>query len=127
MSTQNLTSTNQLQTLSTNDPNSQYTLGQMIGIWVVVTLPMVLLNWVVPPIIIPYSPFHPGITYWLLIIARMAWQFVVALVITYRELGTLRWSAIRERTWLQPRVIPGRTSQIESSTGGWCLPFSSIT
>jgi len=64
-------------------------------------LPMALLAWVVAPAIIPYSPFPPGITYWLLIIAGMAWQFVVSLVIIYRELGTLRWSAIRQRCWLQ--------------------------
>ncbi len=80
---------------------SQYSLWQILGIWALVALPMVLLTWVVAPIIIPLSPLHPGITYWLLIVAGMAWQFVVSLVIVYRELGTLRWSAIRQRTWLQ--------------------------
>ncbi|HEY6074833.1 MAG TPA: hypothetical protein VIV15_15990, partial [Anaerolineales bacterium] len=67
----------------------QYSLGQMLGIWAVVTLPMVLLTWVVAPAVIPYSPLHPGLTYWLSAIAGMAWQFVVAVVILYRELGTL--------------------------------------
>jgi hypothetical protein len=62
---------------------------------------MALLIWAVLPAIIPYLPLHPGITYWLLIIAGMVWQFVVALVILYREIGTLRWSALRKRLWLQ--------------------------
>jgi len=79
----------------------QYTLWQILGIVALVTVPMGLLTWVVAPAIIPYSPLHPGITFWLLMIAGMAWQFVVSLVILYRELGTLRWSAIRQRTWLQ--------------------------
>src|SRR5512140_1813187 len=79
----------------------QYSLWQILGIWALVALPMALLTWVVAPAIIPYSPLHPGITFWLLIIAGMAWEFVVALVLLYRELGTLRWSAIRQRTWLQ--------------------------
>ncbi len=79
----------------------QYTLWQILGIWALVSLPMALLSWVVAPVIILYSPLHPGITYWLLMIAGMAWQFVVSLAIMYRELGTLRWSAIRRRTWLQ--------------------------
>ena len=79
----------------------QYSLRKILGIWAIVTLPMVLLTWVVAPAIIPYSPLHPGITFWLLMILGMAWEFVVALAILYRELGTLRWSAVRERLWLQ--------------------------
>src|SRR5512140_1095722 len=79
----------------------QYRLWQILGIWALVAVPMALLAWVVAPAIIPHSPFPAGITYWLLIIAGMAWQFVVSLVIVGRELGTLRWSAIRQRTWLQ--------------------------
>src|SRR4030066_2503509 len=76
----------------------QYTIWQMLGILALVAVPMALLVWVVTPAIIPYSPLPPGITYWLAIIVGMAWEFVVALVIIYRELGTLRWSAIRQRT-----------------------------
>jgi hypothetical protein len=72
----------------------QYTLWQILGIWALVSVPMALLAWVVAPAIIPYSPLHPVITLWLLMIAGMVWQFVVSLVILYRELGSLRWSAI---------------------------------
>ena len=99
----------------------QYTLWQILGIWALVALPMALLAWVVAPAIIPYSPLHPGITYWLLIIAGMAWQFVVSLVIMYRELGTLRWSAIRQRTWLQTPRDP-RTDQPNPKLFWWLLP-----
>ena len=99
----------------------QYSLWQILGIWALVALPMGLLAWVVAPAIIPYSPFAPGITYWLLIIAGMAWQFVVSLVIIYRELGTLRWSAIRQRTWLQTPRNPG-TDQPNPRLFWWLLP-----
>jgi membrane protease YdiL (CAAX protease family) len=99
----------------------QYTLWQILGIWALVGLPMALIAWVVAPIIIPYSPLQPGITYWLLTIAGMAWQFVVSLVIIYRELGTLRWSAIRQRTWLQTPRDP-RTDQPNRKLFWWVLP-----
>ena len=99
----------------------QYTLYQIFGIWALVALPMALLAWVVAPAIIPYSPLHPGITYWLCIIAGMGWQFVVSLAILYRELGTLRWSAIRQRTWLQTPRDP-RTDQPKSRLFWWLLP-----
>src|SRR5512143_1772208 len=98
----------------------QYTLGQILGIWALVALPMALLAWVVAPAIIPYSPFAPGITFWLLMIAGMAWQFVVALVIVYRELGTLRWSAVRQRTWLQTPRDP-KTDRPNRKLYWWLL------
>jgi uncharacterized protein len=99
----------------------QYTLGQILGIWALVTLPMALLIWVVRPAIIPYSPLNPGIIYWLLIIVGMVWQFVVSLVIVYRELGTLHWSAIRQRTWLQTPLDP-RTGQPSPRLFWWVTP-----
>ena len=99
----------------------QYTLWQILGIWALVALPMALLAWVVAPAIIPYSPFPAGITAWLLMIAGMAWQFVVSLVIIYRELGTLRWSAIRQRCWLQTPRDP-RTDQPNPRLYWWVLP-----
>jgi hypothetical protein len=99
----------------------QYTLWQILGIWALVSLPMALLAWVVTPAIIPYIPLPPGITFWLMMIAGMAWQFVVSLVIIYRELGTLRWSAIRQRTWLQTPRDP-RTDQPNARLFWWVLP-----
>ncbi len=104
----------------------QYTLWQILGIWALVALPMALLAWVVAPIIIPYSPLPPVITYWLMMIAGMGWEFVVSLVIIYRELGTLRWSAIRQRTWLQTPRDPG-TDQPKPRLFWWLLPALSFS
>ena len=100
----------------------QYTLWQILGSWALVSLPMALLAWVVAPAVIPYSPLHPGITYWLLIIAGMVWQFVVSLAIMYRELGTLRWSAICQRTWLQTPRAP-KTGQPNRMLYWWVIPL----
>ncbi len=99
----------------------QYTLWQILGLWALATLPMALLTWAVAPAIIPYSPLLPGITYWLLLIAGMGWEFVVSLVIVYRELGTLRWSAIRQRTWLQTPRAPG-ADRPNPKLFWWLLP-----
>jgi uncharacterized protein len=99
----------------------QYSLWQILGIWALVTLPMALLTWVVTPAVIPYSPLHPGITYWLLTIVGMGWQFIVSLAIIYRELGTLRWSAIGQRTWLQTPRDP-KTGEPKRRLYAWLLP-----
>lgn len=102
-------------------PMGQYTLWQILGIWALAALPMALLAWVVAPAIIPHSPLHPGITYWLLMIAGMGWQFAVSLVIIYRELGTLRWRAICKHTWLQTPQEPG-TGRSNPRLFWWLLP-----
>lgn len=121
MSTQTITSKNNLQERSTSYEHDQYTLWQILGIWALVAMPMALLIWVVLPAIIPSVPLHPGIIYWLLIILGMVWQFALSLAIIYRELGTLRWSAIRQRTWLQTPRDP-RTDQPNRNLYWWVLP-----
>jgi hypothetical protein len=99
----------------------QYSLGEILAIWAVVALPMAVLTWVVLPALMPYSSMAPGIVYWLLLIGGMVWQFVVALVIMYRELGTLRWDALRQRTWLQTPRDP-RTGQPNPRLYWWVAP-----
>src|SRR5512143_2186420 len=99
----------------------QYSLWQILGIWALAALPMALITWVVAPAVIPYSPLQPGLTYWLLMIGGMSWEFIVSLVIIYRELGTLRWSAIRQRTWLQTPRDP-KTDQPNAKLFWWLVP-----
>jgi membrane protease YdiL (CAAX protease family) len=121
MSTQALTSTNTLQESSTSHEQTQYTLWQVLGIWLAGSAPMWILSWVIAPIVIPYSPLHPAMTYWLLMIAGMAWQFVLSLAVIYQELGTSRWSAIRRRTWLQVPRDP-RTQKPNPKLFLWLVP-----
>jgi len=98
----------------------QYSLLKIIGLWALVAVPMFLLAWVVAPALIPISPFHPGITFWLLIITGMIWQFVVSSVILYREVGTFSWQQIRKRLWLQAPQDP-RSGQPRWSLLWWVL------
>lgn len=65
---------------------------------------IMVLAWVVALSVIPYSLLHSSITYWLLIITGMTWQFLVILAFVYRKLGTLHWSAIHQRIWLKRSV-----------------------
>lgn len=101
--------------------SGQYSAAKILGIWALVAVPMALLAWVVAPALIPVSPLHPGITYWLLMIAGMGWQAVVALAVLYRELGTLRWGAVRERIWAQTPREP-RTGTPERKLYWWLVP-----
>jgi membrane protease YdiL (CAAX protease family) len=121
MSTQAITSTETLPELAVNAEREQYTPGQVLGLWALAAGPMALLAWVAAPALIPRSPLHPGITYWLLMIAGMAWQCVVSLAVLRRELGTLRWAAVRQRIWLQAPRDP-RTGQADARLFWWLVP-----
>jgi membrane protease YdiL (CAAX protease family) len=119
MSTQAITSTSTLHERSTSF--DQYTLWQILGIWLAGAAPMWILSWVVAPVIIPHLPLHPAMTYWLLMIAGMMWQFILSFVIVYRELGSLRWSLIWKRTWLQVPRDP-KTDQPNPKLFWWLIP-----
>jgi uncharacterized protein len=101
--------------------SEQYSLAKILGIWAAAALPMGLLAWVIAPRIIPYLPLHSGITYWLLIIAGMSWEFVVALVILRRELGSLRWDMLRKRLWLNLPRDP-ETGRGRARLFWWVVP-----
>jgi membrane protease YdiL (CAAX protease family) len=101
--------------------DEQYSLAKILAIWAVVSLPMGLLAWVVGPTVAPHVPLHPGITHWLLIIAGMSWQSVVALAVLRWELGSLRWGVLRERLWLNLPRDP-HTGRRRTRLFWWVVP-----
>ena len=102
--------------------NDQYSLAKILGIWAVVALPMLLITYVIVPALIPRVSLHPGILFWFLTILAMVWQFVVTMIVLYRELGTLRWSVIRKRMWYQKPCDP-KTSEPNAKLLWWSIPL----
>lgn len=82
---------------------------------------MFLLAWVVAPLVIPRSPLHPGITYWLLMILGMIWQFVVSVVLLIAEGQVWNWSALKRRLWLNTPISPV-SGHKEPALWWWVLP-----
>lgn len=101
--------------------NSQYSLAKILGIWAIVSLPMPVVMFVIAPALISHVNMHPAIFIWLLIIGGYVWQFIVSLWIIYHELGTLRWAAIRKRTWLNMPRDPD-TGETRARLFWWLAP-----
>ena len=97
MSTQEIASTNNLQMLSTNYEQSQYTFWQILGVWALVALPMGLILWVVMPTLIPHVDMNPGFLYFILITWGQVWQGVVAYMILRREVKPFTWEGLKAR------------------------------
>jgi hypothetical protein len=107
MSMQEMTSANNLQELSMSSKAGQYTLWQVLGIWLAGGAPIWLLGWVAyPALSAGRSAADAGLLRINLLTVGLIWQFVLAMIILYREEGNIRLSTIRRRFWLNHPVSP---------------------
>jgi membrane protease YdiL (CAAX protease family) len=123
MSTQEITSTNNLQALATSYKKDQYTLWQVLGIWLAGGAPMWLLGWVAyPALSVGLSPLDAGLLRYKLFTIGLAWQFVLAMILLYREEGNLRLSTLRRRFWLN-HPVSSKTGETKKSLWWWIIPL----
>lgn len=103
----------------------QYSLAKILGIWLAVVAPMVLLAWVVKPVLAPdfnSDPIGAGKVKMGLITVGLIWQFVLSLIIVYREAGDLRWATIKQRLRLNTPRDP-KTGEPRRKLWLWLIPF----
>jgi membrane protease YdiL (CAAX protease family) len=102
----------------------QYSLARILGVWAAATVPMSVLAWVVAPWLSDRIGGAEPLARSLLILLTLGlvWQFVLVVVLTWRELGTLRWSRVREALWLRAPQDP-RTGRSGGRVWWWVLPF----
>jgi CAAX protease family protein len=102
----------------------QYSLARILAVWAAAALPMAALAWVVAPWLEDQlggdEPLLKALL--LLLTAGLIWQFVLVLILTRHELGTLRWSRARDALWLRPPRDP-RTGRVGGRVWLWVLPF----
>jgi membrane protease YdiL (CAAX protease family) len=105
---------------------AHYSLAQVLGIWAAAALPMALLGWMVNPVAAPLidGPVGiPGIARVVLLTLGLMWQFILSMIIVYREAGSLSWSTIRQRLWLNPPRNP-KTGAPQRKLWLWLIPLS---
>ena len=107
---------------TTTQTNDQYSLGKILGIWVLAAAPMGLLAWVVFPALKDQVAIQPQIFFFALNVAGLLWDAVVALTIIYRETGTLNLGTIRDRTWRQNPRDP-KTGKPRGILWLWLIPI----
>lgn len=90
------------------DTPRQYTLGQVLGVWALAALPMAVLAWVVTPVLAGWlsGPAAGARALLACMAVGMVWQFAVVLGLLRREIGPLRWPAVREALWLRAPRSP---------------------
>lgn len=95
------------------DQNEQYSLAKILGVWAAAALPMGLLAWVVTPLIAGRLDGPVPLARALLVSLTIGliWQFVLVLLLVYRERGSLRWPVLKDALWLQSPRSP-RTGRV---------------
>jgi uncharacterized protein len=122
MTTQEITATDNAQDLSTS-AKDQYTLWQILGIWLVGSAPMWLLSWVAYPVLSAgLTPVDAGLLRMKLLLAGVIWQFALAMIILYREEGDIRPGTVSRRFWLN-HPVSARTGETKKALWWWIIPF----
>jgi membrane protease YdiL (CAAX protease family) len=102
----------------------QYSLVKILGIWVAAALPMALLGWVAHPALAAQSgPLGSAVIRVILMTVGLIWQFVLSMIVVYREEGDLRWSTIRRRFWLQKPRDP-KSGEPRGQLWLWLIPLA---
>src|SRR5215212_1503450 len=88
--------------------SEQYSLAKILGIWAAAALPMAALAWVIAPLVAARLDGPLALTRALLVLLTVGliWQFVLVVLLVYRERGSLRWSVLKDALWLNSPRSP---------------------
>jgi membrane protease YdiL (CAAX protease family) len=103
----------------------QYGLTKILGLWAAAAVPMAVLGWIVAPALAPdfrVDPVRAAATRVGVLTVGLVWQFVLTMIIVYREEGDVRWRTVRRRLWLRGPSDP-KTGERPGKLWLWVLPF----
>lgn len=103
----------------------QYSLPKILLVWAAAALPMAILGWFVAPAL-AVGADDPVFARLAVLTAGLVWQFVLVMLLLYREAGTWRWSLLSGRLWLNPPRSP-RTGARSSRLWWWLVPVILLT
>src|SRR5512143_564043 len=103
----------------------QYSLSKILLIWAAAAAPMGVLGWIVAPALSRGSD-NPGMVRLGVLTIGLIWQFLLVMILLYREAGNLHWSTIRQRLWLrQPSSEKG--GRTDRRLWWWLIPVLVLT
>jgi uncharacterized protein len=86
----------------------QYSLAKILGIWAAAALPMAALAWIVAPWVADRldGPLALPRALLALLTVGLIWQFVLVMILVYRERGSPRWPVLKDALWLHAPRSP---------------------
>ena len=109
--------------MTTTQSNEQYSLAKILGIWLLGGLPLWIFAWLVHPEISQgLNIIDSGLLWMKLNLIGLIWQFVLSMIILYREEGNIRIKTIRRRFWLNNPISP-KTGQKDNRLWWLLIPL----
>jgi membrane protease YdiL (CAAX protease family) len=86
----------------------QYSLSRILGTWALAALPMGALAWLVAPLLAHRLDGPTALPRALIVTltAGLVWQFLLVLILVYREQRSLRWRVLKDALWLRAPRSP---------------------
>ena len=99
--------TQEIDAKTTN--TAQYTIRQIVGLWLAAGVPMWVLGWLVYPAVTKGMDLvDAGLWRFRLFTFGLIWQFILSMIILYREEGNIRLETIGRRFWLNNPISSRR-------------------
>lgn len=109
--------------LDLEQKKGQYTLWQILSIWLAAGTPMWILGWLIYPYLSQnVTAVEAGLLRIKLFTVGLIWQFVLSMLILYLEEGNIRLQTIRRRFWLNNPVSP-KTGQKDNRLWWLLIPL----
>ena len=106
----------------------QYSLRQILAIWLAATVPMSILGWGIAPWLSDRiggrDPFLDALL--ICFDVGLIWIIVLVLILVRREQGSLSWSHMRDALWLRAPRDP-KSGRVGGRVWWWVLPFTLFT
>ena len=82
----------QIEDMSSEKHSEQYSLAKILSVWAAAAMPMAALAWVVAPLVADRLDGPVALARALLVslTVGLIWQFVLVMLLVYREQGSLR-------------------------------------
>jgi uncharacterized protein len=103
----------------------QYSLSKILLVWSAAAIPMGVLGWFVAPAL-AQNPQEPGFERLAVLTIGLIWQFILVMILLYQETGSLSWSTIRQRLWLNTPSSP-KTGKPRGRLWWWLVPLILLT
>lgn len=104
----------------------QYTIWQILVIWLAAGAPMWILGWLVYPYLSQnLTVVDAGLLRIKLFTVGLIWQFVLSMLVLYLEEGNVRLKTIRRRFWLNGPLSP-KTGQRDNRLWWWLIPLTLV-
>ena len=113
------------RTTAASEMGEQYSLGKILGIWALATIPIGILSWIVFPTVSPdyrSDPLGAGVMRMVLLAIGLIWLFVFSMIIVRQEEGDLRWATVKRRLRLNTPLDP-KTGESRRGLWLWVIPF----